>query len=507
MLHIPRHEALLLCGLLLTLGLAWVVARLFRTRKHGISIRMQIFIALATTILVANAVFSWIVVDRFRARTALFAHSAALDDARVLSELSTRSIESLGLTLEQGAMLLRSSHAQFGFTRGERDTRVQLLDANGRMLFDSFSATSSEAPPDPTWSEAPEVRAALRGEIDRVARIQKNGAISAAVPIYAHARVIGAARVLKSALSGRDVLTDLAPKVLLLALMLTFASAGAGAIIGRSLAAPLERLTLAAENIARGARQTALPSPRGREVRRLTGAFEAMRTALEQRSFVETFAADLSHELKNPVASIQAAAEVLEDAAHCDPESAARFARHIGDAARRLDKLIRDILALAGLEARGVASSRAAVRMRPLVESICERAALKAEAKRVALKVDAPADVSVVADETWLDRAIANLLDNAISFAPPRTTVSLTVARVKGASDVVDIIVCDAGPGFDANIRGDAFQRFVTTRHDEGGTGLGLAIVRAVAEAHGGSVSVRSTGPAGSTVALSIPVR
>src|SRR4029077_5570651 len=125
--------------------------------------------------------------------------------------------------------------------------------------------------------------------------------------------------------------------------------------IGRGIARPIEALTDFAGRVSEGERR-AVPPPRayGREVQTLTFAIDSMRRQLEGRPFVETFAADLSHELKNPVAAIRASAEVLADGALDEPEEAARFVARIQEATTRIEALLGDLLSLARIEARGL---------------------------------------------------------------------------------------------------------------------------------------------------------
>ena len=99
------------------------------------------------------------------------------------------------------------------------------------------------------------------------------------------------------------------------------------------------------------------PAPHGREVMRLTTAIDTMRRELEGRPFVEAFAADLSHELKNPVAAIRASAEVLADGALEEPEEAERFLARIREATSRIEALLGELLSLARLEARGATAA------------------------------------------------------------------------------------------------------------------------------------------------------
>ncbi len=184
------------------------------------------------------------------------------------------------------------------------------------------------------------------------------------------------------------------------------------------MAGPIERLTRAAERVAEGERQAPLPEPRGREVRALTHALEQMRRELEERHALENFVADLSHELKNPVAAIRASAEVLTEGAADDPQTARRFALRIRESADKLQQLTQDLLSLARLEARGIESPEAvdlAMLAREAVDAQQEAAA----ARHVRLELLRPeAAAPVRGDRVWLRRALENLLGNAVQHSP-----------------------------------------------------------------------------------------
>jgi len=451
-MNVPRDVVLLLVAVLTLFGGAATVARLLRARRHGLSIRLQMFLATASTVALLNAAFAAIVIDRFQARAALFARRAAEDQARAAAEVvaASRGGQGLGRALQ-------------GFAQA---AHVRVLDASGAMVFEAGSA-----PPPTAVASVP---------------VAGGGSVRLELPTFGMVQVM----------------SDVAPKVALLAVLLAAAAALAATVIGRAVGRPIERLTRAAEHVAAGERQGALPVPQGREVRALTEALDQMRRELEQRHALEAFVADLSHELKNPIASIRASAEVLEEAIAADPDAARRFARRIQDSGAKLSSLVADLLALAKLEAHGLAERAQAVDLAELARAAAEAHAAQAAARGVRVDVSAPEHAPVRGDATWLRRAIENLLANAVAFS--RGPVELGVAASPRGWEVT---VKDAGPGVAEVIRPRLFERFATTRGAEGGTGLGLAIVRAVAEAHGGSAGLRTTGPEGSTFVLFLPER
>jgi two-component system, OmpR family, sensor histidine kinase CreC len=450
-----RQELLLALALLFLVGVGATVARLLEARRTGLSLRLQVFISLAATTLLLSAMFAVIVIDRFTARASLFAIRAAEDEARAIAELAARTPSDALRPILQA------------FTRSAIDTDVALLDAQGRVVLESGDAHIG------------------------VARV------SAEAPVAGGGRV----RVRKATFGMVQLMSDVAAKVALLALMFAVASAALAMVIGGAVAGPIERLTRAAERVAAGERQAPLPEPRGREVRALTHALESMRRELEERHALETFVADVSHELKNPVAAIRASAEVLTEGAADDPTTARRFALRIRESADKLQQLTLDLLSLARLEARGIEPKDHPVDLSAIAREAVDAQGPTATARKVRLELHASAPTPVRGDPVWLRRALENLVGNAVQHSPEGERVELEISS--GPLCVAE--VRDHGPGVDPAIRDRLFERFATTRHGAGGTGLGLAIVRAVAELHGGHAELRETGPRGSVFTLSLP--
>jgi signal transduction histidine kinase len=448
----------------LILFVAFIVSRLVATRSRGISIRMQVFLALALVIGTFAGALGWLVIDRVEARAVLLARHAAEDEARALSGMLAGEMLRSGHELPAVAQRLTHERAHGA------ELHFELLDSSGNQLF-----------PEPPG----------RTDIS-------TGSIRVSVPIVISGTKVGQVGVVKPTVVVRQMLADFAPSVLLISLVLGAAAAVAAALIGQAIARPIERLTAFAVEVSEGARSASVPVvfSSGREVERLARALDSMRRQLEGRPFVETFAADLSHELKNPVAAIRASAEVLEEGALDEPVEARKFVHRIRQASDRIERLLRDLLALARIEARG-AENLASVEFDELVQN-----AINAQGDLASrIRADVHTDARVRADATWLTRAVENLLDNALLHSPADTPITVTAQR---SARTVSVLVENQGD-IPNRVRTQAFRRFVTTRADRGGSGLGLAIVRAVVEAHGGHVDLIECGPPSVAFRLELP--
>lgn len=221
------------------------------------------------------------------------------------------------------------------------------------------------------------------------------------------------------------------------------------------------------------------------------------------------FVANVSHELKTPITSIRGFAETLVDGAAEEKESRDKFLPIILRQSERLQSIVEDLLALAALDAE---DDRRTLELASANLADVAAAAVQACAKPAAdkgMKIESrAASIETEANAPLLEQAVINLLDNAIKYSPPDTTISVTVER-DGADAV--IAVRDQGPGIPAVHVPRLFERFYRVdkgrSRNLGGTGLGLAIVKRVALLHGGGVDVKTELGAGSTFFIRIPVR
>ncbi|HWI85979.1 MAG TPA: ATP-binding protein [Sphingomonas sp.] len=265
--------------------------------------------------------------------------------------------------------------------------------------------------------------------------------------------------------------------------------------LARTIARPLRRLALAAHRVRLGRSREVqvprLPSRRD-EIGTLARALSDMSQALRQRiDATEAFAADVAHEMKNPLASLRSAIDSLERVS--EPDLRERLLVVIRDDVRRLDRLITDVSEASRMDAELSRARFESLDLGHMIEQLVEAREARGLPNGIRLAFGRPHRGSAVlfGDGQRLARAIDNLIDNAISFSPPGGLVQISAMR---DGQQVVVRVEDDGPGVPPGERQAIFNRFHSIR-PEGEvfgrhSGLGLAIAKAIVEGHTGSISV-----------------
>ena len=280
--------------------------------------------------------------------------------------------------------------------------------------------------------------------------------------------------------------------------------------LARTIANPLRKLALAAHRVRLGrAREVDVPilPARRDEIGLLARALYDMTQSLRQRiDSTEAFAADVTHELKNPLASLRSAVDTLERIE--DPSLRRQLLDVVRDDVARLDRLVVDIAETSRLDAELSRARFEPVDLGTLIESLLPLWEARAEGRvQIAFARPRTGTAVVMGDESRLARLIDNLVDNAISFSPDGGLVDIRPAQL---GDEVTVSIEDEGPGVAPEVRQAIFNRFHSLRPDADfgrHSGLGLAIVRAIAEGHGGRVEVedRHDGRSGARFVLRLP--
>ena len=391
--------------------------------------------------------------------------------------------------------------------RPEKATLIERAWTSVRNLFRREGALPADEAGPPNGRGLADVSQALAGRTG--ALVRRNGAgetiVSVAVPIQRQRAVRGA---LLLSTQGGDIDGIIVSErfallqVFLIAalVMVVLSMLLAGAIVG-----PVRRLAEAAERVRLGIRsREEIPdfTRRTDEIGHLSGALRDMTGALYHRlDAIESFAADVSHELKNPLTSLRSAVETLPLAK--SDSSRERLLEVIQHDVRRLDRLISDISDASRLDAELARAEAGRVDFKRLLGTVISVAneRRRAGAPFIALAVkspDAQDAFAILGHDSRLGQVVNNLLDNARSFSPPGAEVRVVLARRRGE---VEVVVDDDGPGIPAHALERIFERFYTDRPEQGfgqNSGLGLSISRQIVAAHRGTIRAENRlGPPG----------
>ncbi|REK52173.1 MAG: PAS domain-containing sensor histidine kinase [Thermobacillus sp.] len=231
------------------------------------------------------------------------------------------------------------------------------------------------------------------------------------------------------------------------------------------------------------------------------------------------FVANVSHELKTPIAAVKGFAETLLGGACSDPETQRAFLKIIHDESDRLNRLVNDILELSKIESRRAPLLFSPVELGPFIGKTVELLAKEAERKNIRIETEVGDELYVEADEDRLRQIVVNVLSNAINYTPEGGRVRIQVEPVASGDgqiaeeddyDAIRIRISDNGIGIPKKDLPRIFERFYRVdkarSRSSGGTGLGLSIVKHLVELHRGSIAVESTVGVGTTFTIELPV-
>ncbi|MFA6268043.1 MAG: stimulus-sensing domain-containing protein, partial [Pseudolabrys sp.] len=344
-----------------------------------------------------------------------------------------------------------------------------------------------------------EVKQALNGLHSSEVRVNDRGEVivSVAVPVQRFRAVRGA---LMLSTQGADI-DDMVEAERLAIVKVFLVAAGVmvvlSILLASTIAGPVRRLADSAERVRRRIKtRVEIPDFTNRrdEIGDLSGALRDMTDALYSRiEAIESFAADVSHELKNPLTSLRSAVETFPMAK--TDANRARLLEVIQHDVKRLNRLITDISDASRLDAELQRHEVAVVDLAKLLDALISTAnQVHKDDVRVTLTFEGgqPSQFKMPGHDSRLGQIVSNLIDNARSFSPPGGTVRVTCRRLKSA---IEIIVDDDGPGINPDAMDKIFERFYTDRPHQGfgqNSGLGLSISKQIVEAHGGTIRVEN---------------
>lgn len=382
------------------------------------------------------------------------------------------------------------------------ETRIRILDTQGTVLVDSRQEQQGLS-----LRDDPLVAQALTGQY--ASHTEPDSAMALALPAVIDNQLIGVVYVSQPLSDVTSVLRDLRLRWLLSTLIALALSGLVGLLLSSAIARPVRRLTAAAGAVAQGRLDQQVPVSSKDELGQLSRAFNEMTSRLQTAHQMQVdFVANVSHELRTPLTSIKGMVETLRDGAVDDLLVRDRFLGTLETETDRLIRLVNDLLVLSRADSEALNLRRQSTNLKHLAQACLDRLTPQATAHDIDLRLTvAPATPPVWADPDRIEQVLVNLLDNAIKFSGPGSTVTVKIGP--GQAGTVLLQVCDEGIGIPAEALPRLGQRFYRVdkarARNAGGSGLGLAIAQALIAAHGGDLWPDSHEGHGTVVSFTLP--
>ncbi|MDV7338403.1 stimulus-sensing domain-containing protein [Terasakiella sp. A23] len=409
------------------------------------------------------------------------------------------------LMADSGELIRRSAENSIHADESLIEKGLRLAqEFSSRVIFGEEDLPLYIDPPIQRAQHFPEAVMALQGEYSGMIRETVDGGImtSVAVPVTREDHVLGALLLSKGSEDIEAALFDVRIHIFKVFLISFAVTILLSLYFAGTIARPLRKLSKAAHTMRKGMNQRdEIPDLTNRkdEIGDLSLAMRQMTDALWHRmDAIESFAADVSHELKNPLTSMRSA---VETAARVDnPDAQKRLMDIIQHDVSRLDRLISDISEASRVDAEMSRAKSETVDLHAMLNTLVDihQTPLEADGKtssapQLVLKTDGGTNFKVAGMESRLVQVFQNLIGNAVTFSPEGGTITLSA---KLENSIVTIAVEDEGPGIPPGNEEKIFKRFYTERPeaDEFGnhSGLGLAISKQIIEAHGGTIAAQN---------------
>lgn len=420
-------------------------------------------------------------------------------EAALLTELATPHLQdNFDLAFQKQIMLVGR----------QANTRFTVIRADGEVLADSAKTPQGMDSHD-SREEIIQAEQTGEGIATRFSQTLQQEMMYLAKPIWQNEQLLGFVRVALPIDHVQNRLTRLRFIVFLSAAIACCIALVLGYRMTHKIAAPVRSMTQVAESIAAGDFEQRIYVEGKDEIATLARSFNSMAEQLRHLENVrQDFIANVSHELKTPIAAIQGLIETLIEDDAMDPEQRQRFLKKVQKQVGRLYDLVKDLLQLARLEGKELNWEKERFDLREPVQESVAMFSEQAEEKNIQLHVELPTTaLNIFGNAESIRQSVDNLLGNAIKYTPADGRVAI---RLKHEGRNALIEVSDNGVGIDRKHHHRIFERFYRVdkgrSREAGGTGLGLSIVKHVAMSHRGHVTLESRPGEGSTFRMHIPV-
>ena len=436
------------------------------------------------------------------------AEESLVDIANLLAELVAEDVKNNNINAGHLATAVKAFQGRkfnatiWNITKQQTNLQFYITDDDGIVLFDSTGRNLGS-----DFSEWNDVYLTLRGEYGARSTLadptnKSSSVMHVAAPILDQDKIIGVVSVRKSNLSiqpffeaAQDNLTRKGGLLLLFSLT-------AGLILSFWLSGSIRKLAEYA-NAVRHGKNVSPPEVYGTELKQLATSMAAMKEELEGKKYIEQYVHTLAHQLKTPIASIQGAAELLNE--EMPVMQRQRFFYNIRQEAERLQQIVQYMLSLAAIESRQQLDSKQTVALKPLTDEIIQSQLAAIGDKSLTINNHLADSLKITGDRFLLQQAFLNLLDNAIGFSPVRGAITISS---ESENTTVTVNITDEGPGIPEFAEGRLFERFYSLpkpNRKQKGSGLGLCFVKEIARLHGGDIQLSNRHPQGVTARFRLP--
>jgi two-component system, OmpR family, sensor histidine kinase CreC len=472
------------------------------------STRNRVFIGILLIYVLGVAFLLYRIVADLDTRYRESAEESLVETSSLLATLVERDVRDGAVHAETLEPAFQALYARrfdtwiYALHKTQVQLRAYVTDASGRVLFDSLGRAQGQ-----DFSHWRDVKLTLQGEYGArttrdVPDDPRTSVMYVAAPIYAQKKIIGVVTVGKPVRSFGQFVEASRRKIITVGVGSLIAILVLVVIVSVWLVRPF---TFATDYVQYVRRQKTLNLRRlgRRALETMAAAYQEMRDVLAGRHYVSEYVQTLTHEIKGPLSAIRGAGELLQEKM---PEAERRrFVANINRESQRIQELVDRLLELAALESRHRLERVETFDVRRAIEEALQAVEPRAVHRRIELRFQPGKRVSIEGDAFLLQRAIANLLDNAVDFSPDAGTIDITVHA--GARRVT-VGIRDHGPGIPGYARDKVFEKFYSLARPHSGkksTGLGLAFVQEVAELHHGSINLSNVSDGGALVELTLP--
>ncbi len=465
-----------------------------------------------------TSIIAWFILDKSlktlddSVRTS--AEEVMVDSANFIAELVSQNVIEGEIQLHQihnliPAYLERRLNAEiYSVMKTKPDMQVYITDKNGQVLYDSTGQSEGE-----DFSRWNDVILTLKGDygartsiIDEISDQLEDDPLKAlyiGAPVIHQNEIVGVVTVSKG-LAYLEPFMDSATEQ-----MQRFVLFVVGAMVFFSmfmtwwLSRSMRKLGNYADLL--GSRQE-VPAPRLRESEfaKLADAMQRMKVELEDKEYIENYLHSVAHELKSPLTSLSASAELLSE--NKDPQQQSKLANNISQSSERMNLLVERMLNLASVERQRELDNIQEIDLPTIITRLVKDRSKRLETLEISIKTEALEQQTITGDSVLLEQAIANLLDNAIEFSPSGSSISICSLM---ENDQYTISIDDNGPGIPDYAQEKIFERFYSLPRPDNqqrSTGLGLSFVNEVMKLHKGKAELKNRAGQGTSASISWPL-